>query len=138
MYLVDTNIWLESLLDQERASEVSQFLSLVKSTELCLTDFAVHSIGISLFRLGKPELWPSFLQDLFIEGGAHLLHLEAEDGPQIAAVARQHGLDFDDAYQYAAAERYDLVLVSFDSHFDGTPRGRSTPAAVCGGASTAP
>lgn len=27
MYLVDTNIWLERLLDQERSAEVGRFLS---------------------------------------------------------------------------------------------------------------
>jgi len=36
-------------------------------------------------------------------------------------------LDFDDAYQYVAAEKYDLTLVSFDADFDRTPRGRRTP-----------
>ena len=39
-----------------------------------------------------------------------------------------HGLDFDDAFQYVAAERFDLQLVSFDADFDHTPRGRMTPA----------
>ena len=29
MYLVDTNVWLERLLDQERSSEVGQFLASV-------------------------------------------------------------------------------------------------------------
>lgn len=38
-----------------------------------------------------------------------------------------HRMDFDDAYQYVAAEKRDLTIVSFDRHFDGTPRGRRTP-----------
>jgi len=29
MYLVDTNIWLERLLDQEKSDEVGEFLSAV-------------------------------------------------------------------------------------------------------------
>jgi predicted nucleic acid-binding protein len=29
----------------------------------------------------------------------------------------------DDAYQYVAAERYDVEIVSFDNDFDGTERG---------------
>ncbi|MBW2083669.1 MAG: hypothetical protein DRH15_04210 [Deltaproteobacteria bacterium] len=33
-------------------------------------------------------------------------------------------LDFDDAYHYTAAETYELTLVSFDSDFDRTERGR--------------
>ena len=40
------------------------------------------------------------------------------------------GLDFDDAYQYVAAETHNLTLVSFDADFDRTERGRKTPADV--------
>jgi len=39
-------------------------------------------------------------------------------------------LDFDDAYQYIAAEKYDLTIVSFDSDFDRTTRGRKTPSEI--------
>jgi predicted nucleic acid-binding protein len=48
-------------------------------------------------------------------------------------VAERFNLDFDDAYQYTAAEKYDLTLVSFDSDFDHTERGRKTPAEVLQG-----
>jgi predicted nucleic acid-binding protein len=34
------------------------------------------------------------------------------------------GGEIDDAYQYVAAERYDLAVVSFDGDFDRTERGR--------------
>ncbi len=34
MYLVDTNIWLERLLDQERSAEVGQFLSRIPADRL--------------------------------------------------------------------------------------------------------
>jgi predicted nucleic acid-binding protein len=39
-------------------------------------------------------------------------------------------LDFDDAYQYAVAVRYDLVLVSFDIDFQRTENGHKTPAEI--------
>lgn len=43
----------------------------------------------------------------------------------------QHqNLDYDDDYQYVIVERYDLVLVSFDTDFDCTERGKQTPAQV--------
>ncbi len=64
MYLVDTNVWLERLLDQARSEEV---------------------------------------------------------------------MDFDDAYQYAAVEKHQLVIVSFDGDFDRTERGRKTPAEILQG-----
>ena len=42
------------------------------------------------------------------------------------------GLDFDDAYQYVAAEKNDLTIVSFDKDFDRTERGRVPPSEVTG------
>jgi len=39
-------------------------------------------------------------------------------------------LDFDDAYQYVAAEKYDLIIISFDADFDITERGRKTPKEI--------
>jgi len=38
--------------------------------------------------------------------------------------------DFDDAYQYSVAEKYDFTLISFDTDFDRSKRGRKSPADV--------
>jgi predicted nucleic acid-binding protein len=69
MYLVDTNIWLERLLDQERSEEVGQFLSGAAADELLVSDFTLHSIGIILNRLGQRPVLPQFVEDLFVQGG---------------------------------------------------------------------
>jgi predicted nucleic acid-binding protein len=42
MYLLDTNIWLERLLNQERADEVGLLLDAVPSDQLFMTDFAAY------------------------------------------------------------------------------------------------
>ena len=39
-------------------------------------------------------------------------------------------LDFDDAYQYIAAEKYQLQMISFDTDFDQTDIRRKTPAEI--------
>ncbi|MDQ2921379.1 MAG: hypothetical protein M3R52_07195 [Acidobacteriota bacterium] len=39
-------------------------------------------------------------------------------------------LDFDDAYQYVAAERHDLIIVSFDRDFEKLPARKLTPQEV--------
>ena len=51
MYLVDTNIWLERLLEQDRSGEVRQFLDRIPTDQLLITDFSFHSIGIIFHRL---------------------------------------------------------------------------------------
>lgn len=128
MYLVDTNIWLERLLDQVRSTEVGHFLDRTPSERLFITDFAFHSIGVVLSRLNQVETLLRFVQDVFIDGAVSLIHLEPGDTERLVRVIEQFNLDFDDAYQYVAAEKYNLALVSFDSDFDHTERGRKTPA----------
>lgn len=95
---------------------------------MCLTDFSLHSIGIVLNRLGKPEAFVQFLQDAFLDGAVSLIRLNPEDMPDVVKIMEQYRLDFDDAYPYRAAEKYGLVLVSFDSDFDRTALGHKTPA----------
>jgi predicted nucleic acid-binding protein len=128
MYLVDTNIWLERLLDQERSEEVGSFLAQIPSDLLFMTDFTFHSIGVVLSRLKRADVLLQFVRDAFIEGDVSIVHLNPEDIAAVVETMQKFGLDFDDAYQYVAAERHNLTVVSFDSDFDRTERGRKTPA----------
>jgi uncharacterized protein len=127
---LDTNIWLERLLEQSRASEVSRFLADVPGSELSITDFAFHSIGVIMLKLGKPAALITFADDLFDGGEVTLISLESHDTSSIVEAARSYRLDYDDAYQYTAAEKYGLELVSYDAAFDRTPLKRKTPNVV--------
>jgi predicted nucleic acid-binding protein len=130
VYLVDTNLWLERLLDQVRSEEVGRFLTRVAPESLFITDFSFHSIGIVLDRLQRPDVLLDFVRDVFVEGGVTMIHLEPEDTSRLVEIISETKLDFDDAYQYAAAEKNDLNIVSFDSDFDRTERGRRMPAQI--------
>jgi len=130
LYLLDTNIWLERLLDQERNEEVAEFLNRVPSNQIHITDFSFHSICISLLKLDSATSILQFVNDVFIDGEVSLLHLSPEITPRLISAIQQFNLDFDDAYQYVAAEKFNLTLVSFDSDFDRTDRGRKTPAEI--------
>lgn len=130
MYLVDTNVWLELLLKQEQYQQALAFLEAVDSAELAITDFALDSIGVILVSKKKPSVFEDFLSDIMVDSAILRIRLEVPDFKQAISIHRQHGLDFDDAYQYVAAEKHDLTIVSFDAHFDRTPRGRQTPAQV--------
>jgi hypothetical protein len=135
MWLVDTNIWLELLLEQERASEVRQFLQETPAESLWMTDFSLYSIGIILMRTGKSSLWEDFVSDVVEGAETRLVSLNVEELKHVPALGLQLGLDFDDAYQYVVAEKYDLTLVSFDADFDRTPRGRRVPGEILSGIS---
>jgi uncharacterized protein len=73
MYLVDTNIWLERLLEQERSAEVRDFLDQITTDQLLISDFSYHSIGVILYRLKKIPAFLKFTQDVFIDGGVGLV-----------------------------------------------------------------
>jgi len=130
VYLLDTNIWLERFLDQARAEDVSHFLDRIPSERLFITDFAFHSIGIVMVKLDRKDALLRFVQDAFLDGDVGLIRLEPDDIQPMVRIIEQFNLDFDDAYQYSAAEKYNLTIVSFDSDFDPTPRGRKTPAEI--------
>ena len=131
MYLVDTNIFLETLLAQDRAAEVQSFLHSIDLNIIFMTDFSLYSIGITLFRLKKFALFISFLEDIVVNG-IDILSLDPEDLKTLDQSVQKFNLDFDDAYQYAVAEKYDLQLISFDKDFDRTERKRKKPAEVLG------
>lgn len=130
MYLVDTNVWLERLLEQERFGEVRRFLDSTETSKIFLTDFSFHSIGLILTRLKKSELLLNFVQDALLEGAVSLVHLVPQDTQALVHAMQQFRLDFDGAYQYVAARKHGLALVSFDADFDRTERGRKQPHQV--------
>lgn len=68
MYLIDTNIVLEGLLNQEKADSVARFFLEIDLEDTYITDISLHSIGIILFRLEKYEAFNSFLKDMIIDG----------------------------------------------------------------------
>lgn len=125
--LIDTNLFLEALLQRPRYLEVVSLFQAVQKYHLMVSHFTVDSIGLYLFRGGQPQLFVEWLSDLAQSGAFELVALDAEQRLHIANFAMQYGLDYDDAFQYAVAEAYDLVIVSFDQDFDGTPRGRKEP-----------
>jgi len=128
--LVDTNVFLEVLLAQSRATEARKFLESWPAHELFATDYTVHSIGLLLFRRKQPDTFRQFVDDIFFKSRAAMLSLKPAELEAVIDAASGFGLDFDDAYQYATAVRHGLSIVSFDTDFDRTPRGRMLPSQV--------
>ena len=128
-YLVDTNVWLELLLGQEKLDECKEFFQNVDTNLIAISEFSFYSIGIILCRLNKDELFEDFLDD--IENSLiSKIKLENKDVKYLLQIRKKYNLDFDDAYQYVVAEKYNLTIVSFDSDFDRTELGRKTPREV--------
>jgi predicted nucleic acid-binding protein len=111
---------------------VAQFFERTPRAALYLTDFAFHSVALILVSRKRGEALARFVKDLLVVRGVALLRLTPDEVVSLAARTGELGLDFDDAYQYVAAEKHDLTLVSLDADFDRTKRGRITPAEVLG------
>jgi len=127
IYPIDTNVWLELLLGQDRAGEVRQFLQRVEPHRLAITEFSLYSIGVILTRLGKDDAFADFLSDTIEDSGVIRVRLDTVDLKRVLTMRQQFRLDFDDGCQYVAAEKHGYVLISLDSDFDHTDRGRKTP-----------
>ena len=130
MFLLDTNIWLEELLEQERSKEVSSFLNRTPASHLHMTDFSYHSIGVIFSRLKMMDDFLVFTEDVLVKSNVTLIRLAPAEMIQIPRLCKTYGLDFDDAYQYVAAESNGLDIISFDRDFDGTKLGRKEPKDV--------
>jgi hypothetical protein len=118
--LIDTNIFLEVFLNQAKASDCLNFLEKVDQGELqgFVTDFTIHSLAVVLERAGKRDFLPQMFASLSAFQGLRLLHASLLEHSEIALLAVQIGLDFDDAYQAYFARRMNVPVISYDRHFD--------------------
>jgi len=127
VFLLDTNIWLERLLGQGEAEVVAELLDTLSPSDMCMTDFTLHSIGVICNRLKQRDVFVKFVDDVLIDSDVLLVSIPANKMQRVVEIMDRFGLDFDDAYQYVAAELEKATIVSFDKDFDKTEQGRLTP-----------
>lgn len=114
MYLLDTNIFLEILLKQEKSPHCKKFL--INNYEyIHISDFSLHSIGVILFHYNKSKIFKSFIEDIISK--VRVLHLPISYYKQISSLSTKSKLDFDDLYQYCIAKFYKLQIVTMDLDF---------------------
>ena len=115
MFLVDTNVFLEIILGQDKKEDCKKFLR-ENISDLHLTDFSLHSIGVILFKYKKEEIFQKFLEDVI--PNVSILSLPIKLFSNLINTKRKLNLDFDDAYQYAVAKYYNLKIVTMDRDFE--------------------
>jgi len=115
MFLVDTNIFLEMLLEQDKKEDCIGFLEN-NIGNLNITDFSLHSIGVVLFKYGKEDAFQKFVEDVI--PNIKLLSLPMELYGDVVSARKSLNLDFDDAYQYSLAKYHGLKIVTMDKDFD--------------------
>lgn len=131
VFLVDTSVFLEVLLEQRRAQECLLLFERLTAGghQVALTTFSLYSIGL---KLEKREMQESFRR--FLADGRQfnflLVGTEFQDEEAIFSICATQRLSFDDAHQYWAAKKLNAKLVSFDADFDRTDLKRYEPADI--------
>ncbi len=104
MYLVDTNIFLEIFLQQDKSKDCKSFLEK-NIGDLNISDFSLHSIGVIFFRNNNEKIFLKFISDIL--PNINLLSLPQDDYKEIINVKKKMKLDFDDSYQLSICKRFD-------------------------------
>ncbi|MBD3290782.1 VapC toxin family PIN domain ribonuclease, partial [candidate division KSB1 bacterium] len=107
MYLIDTNIFLEILLEQEKADNCIQFFEqLSRQGDLCLvTSYSLHSIETILTNLKRYDVLINFLEDLIGNINIRPYQTTPEEELEIIQNISKFNLDFDDSLQYYVAKK---------------------------------
>lgn len=115
MYLIDTNIFLEILLSQERKETCKTFLD-THIGSISISDFSLHSIGVILFRNNKDNVFLEFTKDIIPK--VAIITLQKTLYEELSQDKNTFGLDFDDLYQYKIAKERNLKIVTLDKDFE--------------------
>ena len=114
MYLLDTNIFLEILLKQDKSDKCKAFLN-DNIGLLNISDFSLHSIGVILFRQNQELVFQSFIADTL--PNINLVGLPKGSYAELSNTRQSQNLDFDDSYQYLICKSYSFELVTMDNDF---------------------
>ena len=119
MYLFDTNIFLEILLDQSEAGACEAAVSVLNEDSPCwVTSFSLHAIEAILSSRGFEEELQTFLEKVMGSAFISRYDTTTEEEAKINLLSRTLKLDFDDALQYYVAKKEKLTLVTLDRDFD--------------------
>ncbi|MBS7612209.1 PIN domain-containing protein [Candidatus Bathyarchaeota archaeon] len=103
MLLVDTNVFLELFLGQERADECERFLEKVSVGELeaVVSKFTIHAVEATL---NYSALILAFLRNVEGSLGLDVYEMGVEEEMAAAMLMDKVKLDFDDTVQYYLAK----------------------------------
>lgn len=133
MYLIDTNIFLEILLEREKWRDCIAVLKKIIDGYIVgfSSSFAIHSIELLLLSEGKTTELKKFLKEIASIENLFIYHTIIADEIRIIDLMKQTGLGFDDAIQYFVAKQFNCkAIISFDKHFDGLEIARKEPKEV--------
>jgi predicted nucleic acid-binding protein len=120
--LIDTNIFLEILLEQKNTDKCKAFLREVfeGKTSAFISSFSIDTIALILTRSKvEPEKIKFFLSSLLSYKGLKIYYVRVNDRINCIDLMKNYNLDYEDALilQCCISTKSNR-LVSFDKHFD--------------------
>src|SRR5690606_450573 len=89
-----------------------------KITQIYLSDFSFHSIGVILSKKNKSDIFELFIKDILQCNKISIISISLENMINITQNINKYNLDFDDAYQLTLSQIFDINIVNYDSDFN--------------------
>ena len=118
--LIDTNIFLEYLLAQERADECLNALKAIidANIDAVISSFSLHSIEVIMMRNNLNDKLKEFLSVISEIQYIKVYNTSPEEDIEILGLMENKKLDFDDSIQLYIAKKLNALLLTLDKHFD--------------------
>jgi len=131
VYLIDSNIFLEILMQQENSEDCKELLREIAEGEInsMVSKFTVH--GVQGMLTENTEALDNFMTNISSLVNLEIIQTSFEEEKHILELAKSRNLDFDDTLQYSVAKRENVdAIISFDSDFDKTDLERKEPEEI--------
>lgn len=115
--LIDASVWISTTdpEDPRHTESVELIRSLRdRSSDLAILDLTVIEVANVSMRIHGREFAKSLVRELFATAGQSILRVDAETMDRAIDVAASKSISAYDALYVAAAEMFDLQLVSCD------------------------
>jgi predicted nucleic acid-binding protein len=119
MYLIDTNVFLELFLDQDKKEIAGEIFNKIERKEIkaVLSGFALHSIEYILSIKERTDILRDFLYAISSFENLSIYFTSIEEDLQILDIMDESALDFDDSNQYFVAKKFGAEIITFDKDF---------------------
>jgi predicted nucleic acid-binding protein len=125
IYFIDTSIFLEVELGQEKKNEAKALLNKILKGEVKVvtTDFNIDAVALVMQRYkAKPSDIRKFFMNMMIFDGLTIYEVNLIDRILATKLMENHKLRFDDALNFFVMKSLGLnEIISFDTDFDKLP-----------------
>lgn len=130
--LIDTNIFLEILFVQEQREDCINLVDAI-ANQLLGEDVFITSFSLGAIESAARKKHKEFIRDLLLliyDEKMKLINLDIRDHLMINSIRDELDLDFDDALQFVATQKYGTYIVTYDKHFSNKPIEVKTPKEI--------